>query len=118
MNHLLHIIHDTIFPYLHHKYKTIQRPTIYEAPAIENTLEKPKKNAMIVGSIEPKTEAHPFVAQAQGISFFFEFFSILRPRGNGMPKRRPRGAMRIMVPTILDAMGIPSRELIRGEDIP
>jgi len=43
--------------------------------------------------MEPKTEAQPLAAQAQGIRTRLEPLSSRIPRGKGIPKTNPRGAI-------------------------
>lgn len=65
--------------------------------------------------MDPRTEAHPFTAHAHGIKGLREPVSILTPRGNGIPIRKPRGAMRIDVARSLAAMGRLSSGRMSGE---
>ena len=69
----------------------------------------------MVGRMEPRTEAHPLVAQAHGMRAFLESVSILTPRGKGMPMRRPRGAMMMDVARSLVVMGRLSSDWRSGE---
>ncbi len=71
--------------------------------------------ARIVGRMDPRTEAHPFTAHAQGIKGLREPVSNLTPRGKGMPIRKPRGAIRIDVAMSLAAIGRPSSGRMNGE---
>lgn len=80
-----------------------------------NTFENPNDKANMVGSMEPKTEAHPLAAQAQGMRLFFESFSILTPMGKGIPRRSPNGAMIMDVARSLAVMCRPSSHRRIGE---
>lgn len=93
----------------------VHKPTRYMAPENRSINENPKCNAMIIGSIDPITEAHPFAAQAQGISSFSKFESILTPRGKGIPKRSPNGNMISGVTRNLVAMDKPRRARRNGD---
>lgn len=88
------------------------------APATRNTFENPRDRARMVGSMEPRTEAHPLAAQAHGIRGSLERVSILTPRGKGIPMRRPKGAMMTIVAISLAVIGRPRRERRTGETRP
>jgi len=71
--------------------------------------------ARMVGRMDPRTEAHPFTAHAQGIKGLREPVSNLTPRGKGIPMRKTRGAIKIAVASSLAAMGRPTRGSMNGE---
>jgi len=69
----------------------------------------PRERATIMGSIDPKTEAHPLTAQAQGIKTRREPLSNRIPKGKGIPKTNPRGNISKKEITSLAAKGRPRR---------
>lgn len=99
-------------------WRIVRRLTKYATPAAMKTFEKPTDKAMMIGSMDPSTEAQPFVAHAQGIRSSLEPSSILTPRGKGTPIRMPRGATTKNAARSLRVVGSPRSWLTRGEARP
>jgi hypothetical protein len=83
-----------------------------------NTFENPRDVAIIVGSIAPRTEEHPFAAQAQDIRDSPDLVCILTPIGKGIPIRKPSGAMMNGVISSLAVIGRLRRILMAGDKRP
>ena len=63
-------------------------------PAVNTTAENPKFMAMSVASMTLSTEAQPFTPQAQGTRAGAPDQTRDSPRGNGIPMKKARGAIR------------------------
>jgi hypothetical protein len=77
-------------------------------------LEKPEYRANAIGTIEPRTEAHPFTAQAQARKEPPDPACIRTPMGNGIPIKKPSGKTMRNADRSRAAKGNPSANWITG----
>ena len=64
---------------------------IYTSAPTHRTNLNPVAIANIIVSIGARTEKQPFIAHAHGINVLFLSDKTVRPKGKGMPMRRPSG---------------------------